>query len=172
MNTRNHDNPAMTDPQGWDAAAALIGAEEDALWDKCNELDAALTRTRALLRSISCLILESDFRVDDVIELVECAKETLEAKGEEPLDFVMDFRRNTQKAIYDHLFPKPQSAPVAAPEDTADLAQQQEAIQADITKLLTEAVRPYWTKADSVGENKPVERAAKRKSKAGKKEVH
>lgn len=171
MNVGLYEHPSTKDPKGWAAASALLGSSHDDLWEKCNELDATLMRTRALLRTICFVMLENDFRANDVIELVECAKETLEAKGECPLDFVMDFRNTTKKAIYDHLFSKQQSTPVAAPEDTADLSPQQ-AIEDDIKKLIFEAVRPYWGKADGAGENKPTERAAKRKSKAGKQEGH
>jgi hypothetical protein len=96
-------NAARHDPQGWSTACELIrvGAGEVVFDSRYQQLDLALSRTRALLKA-ACFMHDYPDQIDsyELMSMVEVARDTLLSLGDDPLEFMEDFANGARQVVY------------------------------------------------------------------------
>ena len=138
------NHPAFIDPQGWSTAAQIMQA---AGGDQCSaarhRLDASISRARALVRAL-CLVVNDSAtpNMQDVCEMIDMVRDTVEGMGEDPLEFVEGFEHGVKDAIYQNLTART-AAVEAAPAAPGEVPTQgfAEALRTAIEGALSEV--PY-----------------------------
>jgi hypothetical protein len=135
--------PAFKDPQGWAMATAVMhesGIVE--LEAESTKLDQSLTRTRAVLRTLRALMLNTEnYRIDDVIELIEVATDALEGHGDDPLSFVEDFKHKASQAVYDQVAVRRVAPAAVAAECVPDREAMRLALADALVSVISEHVQ-------------------------------